>query len=862
MTLAPHSRLDSYEILGPAGAGGMGEVYVALDPRLGRKLAIKLIAPGLASDRNAVTRFAQEARSASGLNHPNIVTIYDVNLEAETPYIAMELIDGRDLRDLLGDGQLSTRRTLDIAAQVADGLGAAHEKGIVHRDLKPENIMVTREGLVKILDFGLAKLVLPSGSETTTAMRTPMRTPTRPGTLLGTVGYMSPEQASGEEIDYRSDQFAFGSILYEMVTGHRAFEGKTAIDTLSAILHDDPQPISRFNVRIPAPFRWIIERCLAKEPSERYTSTRDLARELRTLRERLSEAPISIEAESSPVVRRLPAGALMIGALVLAAAIPIAMLVGKRSSVKQEATIEAPQPAGRRHLMILPFQDLGGEQGGDSLAAGLSEIVGTNLARVSEIDVLQPSFSQRASEQSPSQLAKTLGADLVLRGTVQRSGEEMRITFSLLDAASGRIITGDTISGTSVDPFALQDQVADAVSRALRLQLPASRPNTLQSGDRDRYLQAIGYLQRYENEASVDGAIHLLQELGSRQRSAMVEAALGRALLQKFRLTRDPSYVDQARLACERAASLDRNLPETLATLGELANETGRPEEAIRHFTTALAQQPNSVDFLLGLAESYRAAGKGAEAETTYRRAIELRPRFWGSYNRLGTLLLQQSKEEEAIEMFRHVIRLSPDNPRGHTNLGVAYQRLAMYDRAIDAFEKSLEIQPTHAAAANLGTCHFFLGRYAEAAGAYRRAIALAPENLFLWSNLGDALRWTSGGEEESSAAYDRAIALAEREIRINPKNGLAHTVLAVSLAKRGKLDRARRHITTALELAPGDAATLYHASIVAVLQGNTDEAIDRLRKAIDQGWEKDEVRRNPELKPLRADPGFQQLVQ
>src|ERR1051326_1079142 len=284
---ATRQTLGPYEILGPLGSGGMGDVYVARDPILGRKVAIKVLPERLASDRDSLSRFTQEARSASALNHPNIITIHEISTDLGTPYMVMEYVDGRDLRSLINEGPQANRRTIEIAAQIADGLAAAHERGIIHRDLKPENLMLTKDGYVKILDFGLAKVIAqPAGEDDrTAALNIPA---TNPGTILGTVGYMSPEQATGRQLDFRSDQFAFGAILYELLTGHGAFECENAIDTLSAILPDDPPPVHDYNTRAPEPLCWIIDRLLEKEPAARYASTRDLAVELRALRARLA----------------------------------------------------------------------------------------------------------------------------------------------------------------------------------------------------------------------------------------------------------------------------------------------------------------------------------------------------------------------------------------------------------------------------------------------------------------------------------------------------------------------------------------------------------------------------------------------
>jgi len=340
--LATGSRLGPYEVQSPLGAGGMGEVYRARDERLSRSVALKVLPGEISADRSRLERFEKEARAASSLNHPNIVTIYDIGSSESVSYIAMELVEGRTLRELLVSGPIALRRLLSLAAQAADGLAKAHSAGIVHRDLKPENLMVTKEGFVKILDFGLAKLV-PAGFESSEG--TDLATVTRgtePGTVMGTVGYMSPEQASGHPVDFRSDQFSLGAILYEMAAGKRAFERATAIQTLSAIIQDEPEPLSAAAPKTPSNLVWIIDRCLAKDPEERYGSTRDLARDLAALRDHASG--ISVSGVVQPAPRRFrPSRALIAGtalaAVVLAAA---AYFLGQKIQARRDR--ETPPP--------------------------------------------------------------------------------------------------------------------------------------------------------------------------------------------------------------------------------------------------------------------------------------------------------------------------------------------------------------------------------------------------------------------------------------------------------------------------------------------------------------------------------------
>jgi serine/threonine protein kinase/tetratricopeptide (TPR) repeat protein len=877
MSLPARSRVGPYEILHPIGAGGMGEVYAAHDPTLERKLALKLISPGLLHDPENLRRFGQEARSASALNHPNIITIYEVALGTATPYIAMEFVDGKDLRQLIEAGPLSIRKILEIAAQIADGLAAAHEKGIIHRDLKPENVMVTRDGIVKILDFGLAKVTqLPtvdSDAETARLVghitpRQHRRPQTNPGTVLGTVGYMSPEQARGKALDFRSDQFAFGAILYEMATGRRAFHRENLIDTLSAILHDDPDPILRANPRVPAPFRWIVDRCLGKEPDERYASTRDLARELRTVRDRLSEATISTEAPSHQT-RSLRPGLVAAALAILLLGTATVLWMARRPHRTQAAGLPDTRPSTslpqRKYLAVLPIRDLSGGDDARMLVDGLSETVSARLARIPSIQVVASSTAQPPGT-SLQHMAQSLGANMILRGTVQRSGTRMRISYSILDPQNGRQLAGDSIDGSRSDVFSIEDELAESVARALQMEAPAHASDSIAGAGaaQDRYLQAIGYLHLYDeapNEASVDGAIAILEELRKQHSSALVNAALARACVYKFRMTRERKWADRATVACQTAAALNPSLPEIHVTMGQVAMQTGDADAAVSEFQKAVAQQPTNADSILGLAEAYRSAEQPKEAESTYRRAITLRPQYWGGYNKLGAFYLFYGRFAEAAQMFEQVTRLSPDNVAGYNNLGAAYQQMGKYPEAIAVFRHSIATQPDSVGYSNLGTCLYFLGRYPEASQAFERAANLTPNSYLLWANLGDSYRWTSGLETKAAEAFDRAIKLGESELQVNPHDPTIHATLAVCYAKRGRLLEAGQQMTEALENGKGNLTYLYQAAVVAHLKGNDRAAIAYLADAIHGGLNPFEAARDPEFSNLAASPAFQAII-
>ncbi len=352
MPLSAGTKLGPYEILAPLGAGGMGEVYRARDERLKRDVAVKVLPPELAGDPERRGRFEREARAASALSHPNILTVYDIGTHDSTVYIAMELVEGGTLKDLIASGPVPVKKLLEISVQIAEGLAAAHAAGIVHRDLKPQNVMLSKHGFAKILDFGLAKLVTPEDQEVS-ALQTAAGDPTRPGMVMGTIGYMSPEQASGRALDFRSDQFSFGSIVYELATGKRAFERATTAETMTAIIREEPAPVAQLNPRVPSPVRWLVERCLAKDPEDRFGTTKDLARDLADVRDHLSEASFPTTTEQAAAAQAAVRAGRRVWPWLLAAAV-LAAAVGA-----------AAFAAGRKAGTVVPpsFRELTFQRG-------------------------------------------------------------------------------------------------------------------------------------------------------------------------------------------------------------------------------------------------------------------------------------------------------------------------------------------------------------------------------------------------------------------------------------------------------------------------------------------------------------------
>lgn len=854
MTIEPGSRIGPYEIRESLGAGGMGEVYRARDPKLGREIAIKILPPRSSANEQRMHKLEDEARAASSLNHPNIVTIYEIGYSDATPYISMELVEGKTLRHLIMEAALPVRRCLDLSAQVAEGLAAAHARGLVHRDLKPENIMVTRDSLAKILDFGLATRSLESevdGDQATMEFSTSHKTGA--GAVVGTAAYMSPEQAAGNSIDFRSDQFSLGLILYEMLAGRHPFHRPTAVDTMSAIMHDEAESVGRVNAKVPAPLQWIVDRCLAKDPEERYASTRDLARDLRTVRDRLSES-ISGNAPMVP-----PTEKRWIFAAALSAVVVLAAGAGLLFTRKVRPDLPA-----HKSIAVLPFEDLSQSNAANRpFIDGLGEFVSARLSKVEGIQVVPPSSTARlaASTGDTRKIANDVGANLVLRGAVQRSNDEIRVTYSLINPSDNIQLAGDAISGPSSDLFSIQDRLAESVAGALQMKapLPPSPRHGLESAaSQEHYLQAIGYLQRYDNEASVDGAIQRLREIQKREGdSALTLAALGRAFLFKYKLTHQSNWAVEAAAACQKATAIDPRLPDVHLTMGELMTLKGETGAAIDAFKKALIVNPSSADAAIGLADALAAARKTKEAEQTYLRAIALRPAYWSGYNKLGAFYLKNGDPGNAEKMFQKVVQLTPDNLRGYNNLGAIHLEAGRFDEAIRLYSQSIAVRPNSPAYSNLGTLYYFQGRFRESSSSLEKAVALTPEDALVWSNLGDAYRRTPGAESKAVATYATAIRLSEEDLRISPRKAAVQIVLANSYAKSGDRVRAREAIQRALSLEPNNGVAMVHAAMIHNMDEETAEALQLLKKAVASGYSRAHLSRDPEFANLRERKEF-----
>jgi serine/threonine protein kinase/tetratricopeptide (TPR) repeat protein len=649
LSLTSGTRLGPYEILGPLGAGGMGEVYRARDTRLDRSVAIKVLPAEVASDPERLRRLEHEARAASALNHPNIVTIHDVGREGGRYFLAMELVVGKTLRELLAEGPLPPKRLVAVAAQIADGLAKAHAAGIVHRDLKPANIMVSSDGFVKILDFGLAKRSPPvaEGSQSRAETVDPA---TDPGQVLGTVGYMSPEQASGRPVDFRSDQFSLGAILYELASGRRAFSGATAIETLSAILKEEPPALGEIRPETPEPLRWITERCLAKDPEERYGSTRDLARDLDRLREQpTGSAPVA-RGERSRRLRFAIAAALAAG--LLAAGI---LLVRNRA---------APEPASASSIAILPFRNISGRAEEEYFSDGMTESLITDLARIPGLLVISRNsvFPYKGKTPDVQEVGRELGVRYVLEGGVQRMGDSVRVSARLLDARSRRHVWTGKYDRSARELFALQDDISRNVAENLKVALrpaagsSASRGPTESLEAWDLYLRGTSQLNRLEWKEREKGISLLEEAVALDPEFARGHAALAVAYARKaFEGDPDGVWRKKASGEVDRALSLDPNLAEVYLARGSLAwtLEGGFPHgEAIADYRRALELSPNLQPAHKALAGVYYHVGLLDEALDEYRNAARIDPRDADAVYRIPRIHLYQQEYAEALTGF------------------------------------------------------------------------------------------------------------------------------------------------------------------------------------------------------------------
>ena len=852
MLFTSGARIGPYEVVVPLGAGGMGEVFLARDLRVGREVALKLLPEGVALDPQKAARFEREARLLAHLNHPNVAALYEFDESGGTRFLVLEYVPGETLAERVRRGRPPVREALETARQVAVALEAAHRRGVVHRDLKPANVKVTPEGQVKLLDFGLAKAL--EGDDSAPPPDGISAADTHQGLVVGTAAYMSPEQARGLPLDPRTDLWSFGCVLFELLSGKQAFSGSSISDLLASILVKEPD-WAALPEETPGAVRILLRRCLQKDSDFRPADAGVVAAELGGVLSGQAEA-VETRALAGSGDRRLRRRAVSVAAWGLA----LVVLVAGGALVGMRAWRARPAPPGlpeARVVAVLPFRDLTGRPDGPLVADGLSESLSAQLARAPGVQVLTPlATAAYRDDAEPARLSRALGATLVLRGSVQRAGDLVRVSWLVLAAAGGAPLGGSTETGTASELFSLQDRVAAGVVAALRAgPAPVGAAGGPRAGSaQERYLAALGHLQRYQDAASVDAAVTALETLAREEPAwAPAHAALARAYLARRVTTREPVWADRAREACREAERIDAALPEVQLTAGRVATETGDAKGAIAAFRKVLESRPGDAEALLGLADACLLEGEAGPAEEAARRAVAAGPGYWASHNKLGVVLVSAGRPAEAVEAFRKAVELAPENARGLANLGSALLLEGRLPDAAATLRKSVGLEETAEGLSALGTVEYSLGRYDDAAAAYERAIALAPAFSTLWVNLGDARRWSPAGRPRAAEAYARAVEAAREELRVNPADADARLSLALAFAKTGRPAEAAPHLAAALEADPANPDRLFQGAVVEAASGRREEAARLLRLAVEKGAPAWQVDAEPELDTVRG---------
>jgi serine/threonine-protein kinase len=740
--------INQYKIISAIGKGGMGEVYKAEDARLHRKVALKILPAEFSSNKDRMRRFEQEATSAAALNHPNIAHIYEIGESDGTNFIAMEFIDGVTLREKIHRDKAPLLKLLKYLTQVAEGLTKAHSAGIVHRDLKPDNIMITRDDYAKILDFGLAKLVETSGpgpgqsegGEAPTAVMQQPGSPAGqpgwgghhsvPGMIMGTVGYMSPEQAQAKPVDQRSDIFSFGCLLYEAATGRKPFAGDSIVDTLHKIIHDPAPAITDFNPSASPELQRVIRKCLAKEPAKRYQTIRDTANDLEELIEEMkgasdierSVAPSSSattnsgisstaddvrSAESTVSVSQQPASSAEyvvtgIKQHKLLAAVALLVLVG--GAVALSLYLRARKTAAAiESIAVMPFVNESGNADIEYLSDGMTETLISSLSQLPNLNVKGRSsvFRYKGKDLDTKTLGKELGVQAVLYGRVSQRGDQLTLSLELLDAVTENVIWSGKYDRKQADVVSLQSEIARDVSAKLKSKLSGAdeakvtKAATANPEAYQAYLKGRYYWNRRTAE-TLKKAIEQFKAATDRDPNyamAYVGLADCYVVLNEYSGIPLSETLPKAKTYAERAIAIDGQLAEPHATLGSI-------NEYLWNWT---------------------------EAEREFKRAIELNPNYATAFHWYGNFLRDTGRFDEGVSMIKRAHELDPLSSIISNNVASSYQTLNDHNASIETSLKLIELDPTFSAAYQpLGISYLKLGRNAEGITALEKAVELS----------------------------------------------------------------------------------------------------------------------------------------
>lgn len=868
----------NYRVLSIAGSGGMGVVYRALDLRLDRKVALKFLPPDLNTSQRDKERFLREARTASSLDHPNIGVIHGIEETSDgLTFIVMAYYEGSSLAQHIHDGPLSVGEAIRIARQMATGLAEAHSRGIVHRDIKPSNVMLTSSGLVKIVDFGLARVV----SE---------KTASQTG-ISGTVRYMSPEQAMGRHCDQRCDIWALGVLFAEMLTGFTPFPGETIPAMLFAILNEPPRNLDT----LPPALLPVLYRALAKDVDRRYGSCTQFIADLdqaaskipekekqagngegkiplpgsRGLQNAQTRRALAAASRSawSPAARGLPPlKNWLLGAVALLVA--IALMVSFVPSLRQRAIALVGGAPAQKHLAVLPFDNIGSNPENAALTDGLMDSLAGRLSNLDignqSLWIVPNSEVRRRNISDPSDALKQLGANLVVKGSVQRDGSDIHLTVNLIDTKKLRLIGSADVEDRAGDLSTLEDEAVSRLAHLMNISVSAdmlrNTAGSLNPAAYEDYLTALGYTQRFDKPGNLDLALASLQKAVQTDPAfALGYAQLGETYRLKYQVEQNPHWLDEAQANCQKAAELDNRVPAVFVTLAQIHDALGKHDLALQEFQRALSLNPRDAAALGGLAKSYESSGRIADAEKSFQDAAAMRPDDWSGYNELGAFYDRQGKYPQAIAAFQQALQITPDNAQVYSNMAAAFldagggQSSAYAEQAL---KKSIALNPSYPAYANLGLLYLQQKRYAESAQATEQALRINGNSYMVWNNLMIAYEGAKQNEKAGNARR-KAETMAEQDVRLKPGDAVAHSTLASLYAADKLNEKAQAKIRTSLALAPDDPNVLSNVGEAYELMGDRTQALRYVEKCLSKGYALDDIVDEPGMQSLVSDPRF-----
>ncbi|MGA2419006.1 MAG: protein kinase [Candidatus Acidiferrum sp.] len=866
-----------YRVTEKLGAGGMGVVYKATDLKLERTVALKFLPHDTTINAHEKERLWREARAASSLDHANIGVIYGLEEAADGQiFIVMGYYQGETLAQKIARGLLSVSDSVNIAMQIASGLAAAHARNIVHRDIKPSNVIVTNDRVVKIVDFGLARLASTASA-------------THSITTTGTLPYMAPEQILGEAIDQRSDVWALGVILVQMLTGSHPFLRPNTGAMTFAILN---QPPAAIDAVVPL-LQPIVLRALSKQPAHRYAGGREILGDLEAARAQLSgtvgatEPPTATRAVNTRELEEFMAHAttprwtgpqatasegrryngLKTRAWVYTAlgALTIALLAAAlffSPATRQAVAGLFAGSGGEKHIAVLPIDNADTDPANAAVADGLMDSLTGKLSNLDETQrslwVVPASVVRSRKITDPAAAYHDLGATMVVKGKIQRTGQAVQLTVDLINAKDLRQIGSATIEDAAGDLAALQNDAVARLARMMNIRVSADtlRAEAVSAAPTsyEGYLKALGYIQRYDKPGNLDLAITALQAaVQTDPRFALGYAELGEAYRLKNQVDPNPKWITEASANLQRASQLDDHLATTYVSLGMLHTSLSQNDLAQQEFEKALQINPRDASALSGLARNYEHMGRTADAEATFKKAVALRPDYWDGYNSLGWFYLRQERKSAAIAQFRHVIELTPDNAAAWSNLASAYLSVndaPSRDEAEKALQKSLTIAPTYAAYANLGVLYLDEKRYKDSAETTQKALELNAGNYLVWDNLRIASEWMKD-DALTRNARDKTLALLEPYALAHPQDATAQALLAKMYAGKGEHEKAVQHISAALELAPKDSDVMADTAETYEMLGERDKALSYAKASLAAGTTPQGLAGRPALQSL-----------